>query len=302
MPAQQIQNNALRNKYLIASTALLGFLGAWLANPHTKTEQAIKNPIHVVELYKQPATANNTNKSANINLSFSKPAYANETSQYVKADQHLSEAEIIEIIQPILNSRAPSGKRPVLEKELKASKELLAQGLDLEQLVKEMQQPVEKTLEYSDIVYLTRDAYGNELNISHGSHLKKINENYRREVWNSDKPVLVLFYAGDFGKPSNEISPYNGLASVYKHIQEKFGDEIKFCAFKVSNEYYLDRWIKPFIREAYGAKTLPAILFYDNDRGEIEYDEQFIGGPCKVENWLKDYKIIKNYTQKNILD
>ncbi len=283
-------SKALKNKTLISSTALLSFLGVWLVNPHTKTEQAIKNPTPVVEPYNKKATQ----RPANMNLSFSKAAYANNTTAgYTK---------IIRIIQPILDSRAPSGKRPVLEKEIKASKEILQQGLDLEQIVKEMQQPLEKTLKHADIVYLTRDANGNELDIYNHSDLKQINENYKKQVWNSDKPVLVMFCAGDFGKPKDVMDPGNGLASVYKHIQEKFGDEIKFCAYKVSDNYYVPRGIKPFIRETYGAKTVPAILFYDNDGGEIEKAGSLSKGICSLDGWLRGYNKNDHLIKKYILD
>ena len=60
-----------------------------------------------------------------------------------------------------------------------------------------MQQPVEKTLKHSNITYLTRDANGNELDIYSQSDLKQINANYKKQVWNSDKPVLVMFYGGE---------------------------------------------------------------------------------------------------------
>ena len=237
-------------------------------------------------------------------LESAETAYAEEDeAEYLRVSKkRLSEAAIIKIIQPILDSRAPSGKRPVLEKEIKASKEILQQGLELEQIVKEMQQSVEKTLEYSDIAYLTRDANGNDLDIYHHSDLKKINENYKKEVWNSDKPVLVLFYAGDRGKPRDVINPGNGLASVYKHIQEKFGEEIKFCAYKVSDKYRLPRGIKPFIREAYGAKDVPAILFYDNDNGEIEKEGGWSKGPLDLYHWVDEYAQIRDLTLKYILD
>ena len=169
-------SRALRNKTLITTTALFTFLASWLGFPgiQTKTEQTIKNPTPVVELNKQHAV-NKTHKPASLKITFTTPAYAagnygsNIASLYIRAAQHLSETEIIEIIQPILNSRSPSGKRPVLEKEIQASKEILQQGLELEQIVKEMQQPVEKTLKHSDITYKI-----NNIIIMITSHLREL--------------------------------------------------------------------------------------------------------------------------------
>ena len=96
------------------------------------------------------------------------------------------------------------------------------------------------------------------------SVLKLTSENFAGEVKNSDKTVIVDFYA-DWCGPCKMMSP------VIDSIAEELGDKIKVG--KVNTDENLD------LAEEFGIMSIPTIMIFKN--GQVV--KQFVGVTAKSE-------------------
>jgi len=83
-------------------------------------------------------------------------------------------------------------------------------------------------------------------------------DNFQKEVLESDKPVMVDFWASWCG-------PCLALAPIIDEIAENYGDKIKVCKLNVDENQ------KTAMQ--YGIKGIPTIIFFKN--GEVV--EQSVG-------------------------
>lgn len=85
------------------------------------------------------------------------------------------------------------------------------------------------------------------------SVLKVSNENYKEEVLDSEKVVLVDFYADWCG-------PCKMMAPIVEEISEELGDKVKVCKVNVDDNQDLAM--------QYGIMSIPTLLFIKN--GKLE--------------------------------
>jgi len=157
-------------------------------------------------------------------------------------------------------------------------------------LLKYMSQPVETTLNSMGRYSKERDAV---LSLTDKDKVlvQYVNDNnYQKEVLGSDKPVMVLFYV-DL-KTATGVNPSRGLAALTRVLAERF-PQIKLCAYKLSNGERTPQHVLNTIGDKYPLKDPPAILFYDNDNGKIEFLASCDGGIITLD-FLKN-KAISNY-------
>jgi len=118
---------------------------------------------------------------------------------------------------------------------------------------------------------------------------------YQQKVFGSDKPVIVFFYnnKGDYSK---------GLAALVVYLVNEYEKDIKYLAFKLSEE---KRTPKDVLRKAvnkYGINEVPSLFLYDNDKGYIKKEDWMEGGIISYEFFLKNIDIFTKHIPKNILD
>ncbi len=109
-------------------------------------------------------------------------------------------------------------------------------------------------------------------------------ENYQVEVLNSDKPVMVHFY-------SNRSKGSQGLTALARVLGEAF-PQIKLCSYKLSDRGNISSERFDALKRNYLLEESPAILFYDNDKGQMEYVGQCSGGINIISSLDR---LIKNY-------
>ena len=85
------------------------------------------------------------------------------------------------------------------------------------------------------------------------SVLKVSNENYKEEVLDSEKVVLVDFYA-------DWCAPCKMMAPIVEEISEELGDKVKVCKVNVDDNQDLAM--------QYGIMSIPTLLFIKN--GKLE--------------------------------
>jgi thioredoxin 1 len=78
------------------------------------------------------------------------------------------------------------------------------------------------------------------------------NENFETEVINSDKPVLVDFFATWCG-------PCKMIAPIIEEIANEYADKVKVCK--------IDTDVAPQLAIRYGVSRIPTILVFKN--GEV---------------------------------
>lgn len=100
-------------------------------------------------------------------------------------------------------------------------------------------------------------------------------DNFQQEVIQSDKPVMVDFWASWCG-------PCLALAPIIDEIAENYGDKIKVCKLNVDENQKTAM--------EYGIKGIPTIIFFKN--GQVV--EQSVGLVPK--DYLEDLikKVIEN--------
>jgi hypothetical protein len=121
-------------------------------------------------------------------------------------------------------------------------------------------------------------------------------------VFDSDRPVVVLFYASQDEKSRN-------LATLARYLALEFGHVIAFYGYQVSNGTKVERDALAAVQKKYGVKQIPATLFYDNDRGKIELEKDAYEVPTFTEYrtpsmllWKTYHQAVREYIIKDILD
>ena len=127
-------------------------------------------------------------------------------------------------------------------------------------------------------------------------------QDYRKLVHDSPRPVVVFFYANQDEKSRN-------LATLGRYLAMEFKDVISFYAYQVSAGTQVDRPALESVRKRYGVKQIPATLFYDNDTGKIELEKADYAVPRVTEYrtpsmffWKTYHQAIRDYIKKSILD
>ncbi len=95
-------------------------------------------------------------------------------------------------------------------------------------------------------------------------------DNFEKEVIQSEKPVLVDFWAPWCG-PCKAISP------AVAELAEEFGDKIKFAKCNVDNS--------PMVPGKYGIQSIPTLLFIKD--GNVENQIVGLVPKTKIEEMVK---------------
>ena len=141
-----------------------------------------------------------------------------------------------------------------------------------------MNQPVELTLKGTDVTYVN-------------------DNNYKKEVFGSNKPVMVLFY-------NNNAKGSQGLAALTRAIEDMYSEQIKLCAYKISDRNQNTQSEFNALAAKYPIKKTPALLFYDNDNGKVEYfdDISAMGGIVTFKFLKNELSFYNSDIPKSILD
>lgn len=121
------------------------------------------------------------------------------------------------------------------------------------------------------------------------SHTELNNDNYNYEVFESNEPLLVFFYA--------DWCPYSGsFLPVYETIENKYSKEIKFCRFRLGDEYKNFEspeckalWAQ--LKENYNVDVLPTLVMFDAgkelDRMRGRPEKEIVAGYSMfLEKWI----------------
>ncbi|MGH7421644.1 MAG: thioredoxin family protein, partial [Candidatus Rokuibacteriota bacterium] len=125
---------------------------------------------------------------------------------------------------------------------------------------------------------------------------------YRQKVEGSSRPVIVVFYADRDEKSRN-------LATLARYLALDLSDKIAFFAYRASDTDRIDRPTSERLERAYGIRQIPATLFYDNDRGNMELERTHYAVPTLTEYrtpgmlfFKTYYSVIHKYITEHILD
>ena len=127
-------------------------------------------------------------------------------------------------------------------------------------------------------------------------------QDYRKVVHGSARPVVVIFYANQDEKSRN-------LATLARYLALEFSQVITFYGYRVTPGGTVEREALRALQTQYGLRQVPATLFYDNDRGKIELEKADYSVPTLAEYrtpsllfWRTYHQAIRDYIQKSILD
>jgi hypothetical protein len=127
-------------------------------------------------------------------------------------------------------------------------------------------------------------------------------QDYRKAVHDSPRPVVVIFYASQDEKSRN-------LATLARYLALEFSQVISFYGYRVTAGSTVQRETLGALQKQYGVRQVPATLFYDNDRGKIELEKADYSIPTLTEYrtpsllFFRTYhQAIRDYIQKSILD
>jgi len=127
-------------------------------------------------------------------------------------------------------------------------------------------------------------------------------QDYRKVVHDSPRPVVVIFYANQDEKSRN-------LATLARYLALEFSQVITFYGYRVTGGASVERQALGTLQRQYGVRQVPATLFYDNDRGKIELEKADYSVPTLAEYrtpsllfWKTYHQAIRDYIQKSILD
>lgn len=164
-----------------------------------------------------------------------------------------------------------------------------------DELERYLHQPVEETIGEKGVDYI-------EVN----------DDNYDQIVFNSDRPVMVLFYV-DTDEYGN-THPSRGLAALARVLDREYEedgvlegyakDDILFCAYKVSHSETVSYEKGQSMKNKYPIDDLPALIFYDNDSGKIKYfdDISVMGGIRTIEQFNTYSSILLNKIPEELFD
>jgi hypothetical protein len=125
---------------------------------------------------------------------------------------------------------------------------------------------------------------------------------YWKTVRGSPRPVVVIFYA-------NQDERSRNLATLARYLALEFGEVVGFYGYRVTAGTAVGRDALAALGKRYGVTKVPASLFYDNDRGQMELERTDYSVPALLEYrtpsllfWRTYHQAIREYIQKNILD
>lgn len=125
---------------------------------------------------------------------------------------------------------------------------------------------------------------------------------YWKTVRQSRVPMVVVFY-------SNVDPESQRLATLVRYVSIRYKHKISFYRVMVTAKGKPAKAIASDYQKSYSLDKTPGILFYDNDSGKIELeDEQYIEANFKEFRtpslllWITYYNAVCNYIEKNILD
>ncbi len=125
---------------------------------------------------------------------------------------------------------------------------------------------------------------------------------YSKTIRESRIPVVVMFY-------SNVDPESQRLATLIRYISVKYKDKFSTYGVMVVANGKPAKAITADYQKSYSLDKTPGILFYDNDRGKMELEnEQYIDANFKEFRtpsllfWKIYYNTVCSYIDKHILD
>jgi hypothetical protein len=125
---------------------------------------------------------------------------------------------------------------------------------------------------------------------------------YWKTIRDSPTPVVVMFYSDVDGESQR-------LATLVRYVAVKYQGKFSTYGVKVADRGKPPKQVAAEYEKSYSLDKTPGILFYDNDRGQIELeDEKYIDADFKEFRtpslllWKVYYNAICQYIDKHILD
>jgi hypothetical protein len=143
------------------------------------------------------------------------------------------------------------------------------------ELLRYMNQPVEKTFDRTDLVYLNAATFN-------------------EEVLDAERPVMVLFYSRN-----GELS--RGLAALARVLLNMFPD-FKPCAYPLPDAKLLTVDTFKVYHTRYRLRGVPALLFYDKEGGVVEVQGAIHGGYNQIEEVKRQLEKIPRIIRRKIMD
>ena len=126
--------------------------------------------------------------------------------------------------------------------------------------------------------------------------------NYWKTVRGSPRPVVVMFY-------SNVDPESQRLATLIRYVAIRYKDKFSTYGVMVVEKGKPAKTVAAEYEKNYSLDMTPGILFYDNDRGKMELEnEQYIDANFKEFRtpslllWKIYYNAVCSYIDKHILD
>jgi hypothetical protein len=125
---------------------------------------------------------------------------------------------------------------------------------------------------------------------------------YWKTIRESPRPVVVMFY-------SNVDPESQRLATLIRYVAVKYKDKFSTYGVMVVDKGKPAKVMAADYEKSYSLDKTPGILFYDNDRGKMELEnEQYIDANFKEFRtpsllfWKIYYNTVCSYIDKHILD
>ncbi|MEE8398868.1 MAG: hypothetical protein V3S89_07670 [Desulfobacterales bacterium] len=143
------------------------------------------------------------------------------------------------------------------------------------ELLRYMNQPVERTFDRTDLVYLNAATFN-------------------EEVLNAERPVMVLFYSRN-----GQLS--RGLAALARALLNMFPD-FKPCAYPLPDAKLLTVDTFKVYHTRYRLRGVPALLFYDKKGDVVEVQGAIHGGYNQIEEVKRQLEKIPKIIRRKIMD
>ena len=152
-----------------------------------------------------------------------------------------------------------------------------------------MQPPVETTIGERGIDYIKVD-----------------DSNYDDVVFNSDKPVMVLFYNSKSEASTGDAALAKVLDQTFEKdgVKEGYaGDDILFCAYQITDQDAVhDTDLINRLESTYPISDMPAIAFYKHENGEIKHLHSLNGGFSDLETLKNNIDVYLEDIPQYMLD
>ena len=119
-------------------------------------------------------------------------------------------------------------------------------------------------------------------------------ESYKRNVYDSDKHVMVLFY-------NNKSQGSKGLAVLTGLLGEEFGFPFEVFGFKMSEGENTPYNVFARVKKDFGIEDTPFILLYQQNRGIVRKKESVESGIDTHQQLAEGFKLVKNYISNEII-